>query len=52
MQAANHPLLLRNRWEDKKAISKLSKILHQQEYFGTDKSCTIELVKNEVRKMR
>jgi len=49
-KAANHPLLLRNRYvteEDKDNLARLALDYH---WFGNDASCTLQLVKDELDK--
>jgi SWI/SNF-related matrix-associated actin-dependent regulator 1 of chromatin subfamily A len=47
-KAANHPLLLRTRHTSPEAIEELSHHLFNLGYFGSDKSCTIQLVRSEL----
>ena len=49
-KAANHPLLLRTRHTSPEAIEHLSTQLKTSGYFGTDATCTLKLVKNELKK--
>jgi SWI/SNF-related matrix-associated actin-dependent regulator 1 of chromatin subfamily A len=50
-KAANHPLLLRTRYLDEKDINDLSLRLLNYNYFGSDATCTLQLVKNQLEKL-
>jgi SWI/SNF-related matrix-associated actin-dependent regulator of chromatin subfamily A containing DEAD/H box 1 len=50
-KVANHPLLLRNRYTSDEDIHHLAYHLRMYGYFGQAESCTLELVKREVRTM-
>jgi SWI/SNF-related matrix-associated actin-dependent regulator 1 of chromatin subfamily A len=50
-KAANHPLLLRTRFLDDQAIDDLSRRLLNYNYFGSDATCTLQLVKNQLEKL-
>jgi len=47
-KAANHPLLLRTRHTDEKDADTLARLLFSYGYFGSDATCTLQLVKNEL----
>ncbi len=47
-KAANHPLLLRTRHTDEKEVDNLARLLFSYGYFGSDATCTLQLVKNEL----
>lgn len=47
-KAANHPLLLRTRHTDEKDVDTLARLLFSYGYFGSDATCTLQLVKNEL----
>lgn len=50
-KAANHPLLLRTRHLEDNEIDDLARRLLNYNYFGSDATCTLQLVKNELKKM-
>jgi SWI/SNF-related matrix-associated actin-dependent regulator of chromatin subfamily A containing DEAD/H box 1 len=50
-KVANHPLLLRNRHTSDEDIHHLAYHLRMYGYFGQAESCTLELVKREVKSM-
>jgi SWI/SNF-related matrix-associated actin-dependent regulator of chromatin subfamily A containing DEAD/H box 1 len=50
-KVANHPLLLRNRHISESAIEHLATHLRMYGFFGHEESCTMELVKKEVRSL-
>jgi hypothetical protein len=45
-KAANHPLLLRIHYTNKKQLEKIAKVAYQEEYFGTQ--CSLQQVMNEI----
>jgi len=47
-KAANHPLLLRTRWTEPSEIEPLAEVLYENEYYGTDASCTLKLVREQL----
>lgn len=50
-KAANHPLLLRTRHLEDEDINELAMRLLNYNYFGSDATCTLQLVKNELEKL-
>jgi SWI/SNF-related matrix-associated actin-dependent regulator 1 of chromatin subfamily A len=50
-KAANHPLLLRTRHLNDTEINYLALRMLNYNYFGSDATCTLQLVKNELEKM-
>lgn len=50
-KAANHPLLLRTRHLDIHEIDDLSRRMLNYHYFGSDSTCTLQLVKNQLEKL-
>lgn len=49
-KAANHPLLLRNRYTSEEEKETLAHLALDYHFFGSDASCTLQLVKNELDK--
>jgi SWI/SNF-related matrix-associated actin-dependent regulator 1 of chromatin subfamily A len=49
-KAANHPLLLRNRFKSEEDKATLSHLALNYRYFGNDASCTLQLVRDELDK--
>ena len=49
-KAANHPLLLRNRFKSEEDKSTLSHLALDYGFFGNDASCTLQLVRDELDK--
>lgn len=50
-KAANHPLLLRTRFLEYEEINDLAMRMLNYNYFGSDSTCTLQLVKNELEKL-
>ena len=48
-KASNNPLLLRTRWKDAASVNQLVKWTMANDYWGTNKSLTEDLVRSEVR---
>ena len=49
-KAANHPLLLRNRFKDEEDKANLAHLALNYRHFGNDASCTLQLVRDELDK--
>jgi len=49
-KAANHPLLLRNRFNSKEEKDNLARKALDYGFFGSDPSCTLQLVRDELDK--
>lgn len=49
-KAANHPLLLRNRFKSEEDKNKLAHLAMNYGWFGNDASCTLRLVRDELEK--
>ena len=49
-KAANHPLLLRNRFKSETEKDTLARLALSYNYFGNDASCTLQLVRDELDK--
>ena len=49
-KAANNQLMLRTRWTDETNVNLLADVFYNTRYFGSDKSCTFEMVKGEMLK--
>lgn len=49
-KAANHPLLLRNRFKTEEEKDTLARLAFSYNWFGNDPSCTLQLVRDELDK--